>query len=89
MKYSEFANPTFENISQVLLPMFTGGGISTKMYVNKLYGDSLSEVEKLEEIAWLDKKQQENNLEMGDFDLNGTNEDFFDKDLAREESDKE
>ena len=89
VKYSEFANPSFESLSSILSPMFTGGSISTEMYVNKLYGDSLSEEEKLKEIAWLDSKQQEDNLEMGDFDLNGTNEDFANENLQQQETNEE
>ena len=89
VKYSEFANPSFESLSSILSPMFTSGSISTEMYVNKLYGDSLSEKEKAKEIAWLDSKQQEDNLEMGDFDLNGTNEDFANEGLPQQETNQE
>lgn len=71
VKYNEFANPSFESLSQVLTPMFTQGAISTEMYVDKLYGDSLSAEEKQKEIEWLNKKQSEDNLQESDFELGG------------------
>lgn len=71
IKYCEFANPTFESMSKILLPMWTSGAISTEMYVNKLYGDSLSEEDKLKEIAKLEENKQMDNMNLGDFGLNG------------------
>ena len=70
IKYSEFANPTYESLSKVLLPMFTSGGISTEMYVDKLYGDSLSEEEKAQEISKLEEMKKQDNIDLGDFGLN-------------------
>lgn len=74
VKYCEFASPTFESMSQVLLPMWTQGAISTDMYVKKLYGDSLSEEEKQEEIAKLEENKKADNMNLGDFGLNGLDE---------------
>ena len=70
VKYCEFANPTFESMSKILLPMWTSGAISTEMYVKKLYGDSLSEEEKKQEIAKLEQNKQMDAMNLGDFGLN-------------------
>ena len=69
VKYNEFANPSFESLSKTLLPMFTSQAMSTKMYVDKLYGDSLSDEEKEEEIKWLEEKAQEGNLKESEFEI--------------------
>ena len=74
VKYCEFANPSFESLSAILLPMWTSGAISTEMYVNKLYGDSLSDEEKMQEIAKLEENKEKDNMQMGDFGLNDINE---------------
>lgn len=71
VKYCEFANPTFESMSTILLPMWTGGAISTEMFVEKLYGDSLSEEEKAIEIAKLEESRKRDDINLGDFGLNG------------------
>ena len=54
VKFNEFANPSFESLSKVLYPMWVSGAISTRMYVNKLYGSSLAEEDKESEIKALD-----------------------------------
>lgn len=89
IKYCEFANPTFEAMSTTLLPMLSQGGISTEMYVDKLYGDSLSDEEKQAEIAKIKENQQKDNLEMGDFGLNGMDEDITSEYSENEEPNKE
>lgn len=58
VKHSEFANPTFESLSKILYPMWVSGAISTRMYVGKLYGTSLSEEEKEQEIKALDDQRK-------------------------------
>lgn len=68
VKFCEFANPSFESLSEILTPMFNSGAISTEMFVEKLYGDSLSEAEKQQEIMKLNENKQQDNLSMGDFD---------------------
>ena len=73
VKYSEFANPSFESLSQILLPMFNSGAISTERYVEKLYGDSLSEEEKKDEIAKLEANKQQDSFNLGDYGLNDEN----------------
>lgn len=84
VKYCEFANPTFESMSSILLPMLTNGGISVEMYVDKLYGDSLSEEEKLQEIAKIKESQQKDDLELGDYGLNGMDENITNEDSGPE-----
>ena len=54
VKFNEFANPSFESLSKVLYPMWVSCAISTRMYVNKLYGSSLAEEDKETEIKALD-----------------------------------
>lgn len=68
VKYCEFANPTFESMSKILLPMLTSGGISVEMYIDKLYGDSLSDEEKQAEIEKIKEMQERDNLQIGDFE---------------------
>ena len=89
IKYCEFANPTFEAMSTILLPMWTSGGISTEMYVDKLYGDSLSDEEKLAEVAKLEANKQIDNMNLGDFGLDAMDEDISDEGNNREEANKE
>lgn len=84
VKYCEFANPTFESMSSILLPMLTNGGISVEMYVDKLYGDSLSEEEKEQEIAKIKESQQKDDLELGDYGLNGMDENITNEDSGPE-----
>ena len=62
IKYNEFANPSFENELQILGPAWVQGEISTKQYVDLLWGDKLDEQGKLEEINWLDEHQKELSL---------------------------
>ena len=76
VKYGEFANPSFENISQTLLPLWQAGAISDEMYIDKLYGDSLSEAEKQKELEALKAKRSEDTLKMGDFDESGMGSDL-------------
>lgn len=89
VKYCEFANPTYETMASILLPMLAQGGISVEMYVDKLYGDSLSEQEKQDEIEKIKARQQQDNIEMGDFGLNGMDENIANEDSRREESTEE
>lgn len=50
VKYSEFANPTFESMTSILLPLYNSSAISPEMFVEKLYGDSISDAEKKAEV---------------------------------------
>lgn len=73
VKFPQFASPSFETMSQILTPMWAQGAISTRMYVDKLYGDSLSKEEKEAEISWLDSNRQQEQAQafMGGFDEEG------------------
>ena len=68
VKFCEFANSSFEGLSQVLTPMWQAGAISDEMFVSKLYGDSLSKEEKAKEIEAIKANKSQDNLMMGDFE---------------------
>lgn len=55
INYPEYANPSFENKLSYLVPAFASGGMSAKQYVNELWGNSLSEEEKEDEIKKLEE----------------------------------
>lgn len=57
-RFSEFANPSFESLSQTLLPLWQAGAISDEMYVEKLYGHSMSEADKARELEALRKNRE-------------------------------
>ena len=61
IKYNEFANPSFENQIQILGSAWANGEISTPRYVDLLWGDTLDDEGKLQEIEWLDEHQKELN----------------------------
>lgn len=69
VKYDEFGSPSFESQASILTPMFTQNAISTEMYVNMLYGDSLSEEAKQQEINALNELKDSGELNLGDFGL--------------------
>lgn len=69
--FNEFANPSFENELETLYPIWSGGGMSTKKYVDLIWGDKLSDKEREEEIAWLDSQREKDNLTLGDFEDEG------------------
>ena len=71
VKYKDFANPSYESMVATLLPMLNTGGISPKMFVDKLYRDSLSDEDKAYEIANIEEARQKDNINLGDFGLNG------------------
>ena len=64
VKFSGFANPSFEGLSQVLTPMWQAGAISDEMFVNKLYGDSLSAEEKKREIEALKANRERDTADL-------------------------
>lgn len=53
IKFSEFADDSFENKLQKLSEAYSGNNISDEMYLNKLYGDTLSPAEYERELKWL------------------------------------
>lgn len=69
--FNEFANPSFENELESLYPVWSGGGISTRRYVDLIWGDKLSDKDKEEEITWLDNQREKDNLTLGDFEDEG------------------
>ena len=53
IKFSEFADDSYENKLEVLGSAFDNELISEKMFMDKLYGDTLSDAEYEEEMNWL------------------------------------
>lgn len=62
IKYSEFADDSFENKLQKLGEAYIKGTISPDMYLDKLYGDTLSSTEREREYKFLkDNQDKEGN----------------------------
>ena len=55
VKYSEFADDSFENKLSVLAEAFDSQNISEEMFMTKLYGDTLTKAEWDKELQWLKK----------------------------------
>lgn len=55
VKWPEFANSSFEDKATVLGGMLDNNEISPEMFLNKLYGDTLSDEEKQKELDYLMK----------------------------------
>lgn len=72
VKFDEFASPSFENVGASLIQLLTQGGLSPKRYVEKLYGDSLSDEEKQEEIDYITSRLEQDNLDSNGFDWKDT-----------------
>ena len=53
VKYDEFANPSFENELPLLSQALANGSISPEQYVDRLYGDSLSDERKAYELEYV------------------------------------
>ena len=58
IKFSEFADDSFENKLQKLGEAYVKGTISTDMYLEKLYGESLSDSEFEREKKYLKEKEE-------------------------------
>ena len=58
VKYGEFADASFESKLTSLTPAMQAQIMSPKMFVDKLYGDSLTEEEKKREIEYIDSVNQ-------------------------------
>lgn len=54
IKYSEFADMSYENKLRTLGDAYIKGMLSTDMYISKLYGDSITEEEKQAEKEYLE-----------------------------------
>lgn len=63
IKFSEFADNTFEEKSAVLGDALAGGSMSPEMYMDKLYGDSLSDEDYASELEYV-KSTHPNQAEM-------------------------
>ncbi len=63
VKYSEFADESFENKLQKLGEAYIKGTLSTDMYLDKLYGDSISGSERAKEKEYLEKHMEATNGE--------------------------
>lgn len=85
VKFSEFANPSFESLSATLLPLWQAGAMSDEMFVEKLYGDSLNPEEKKKEIEALKANKQQDDLSLGAFDTDEENP--MERDMGQEEGD--
>ena len=59
VKFSEFADDSFENKLQKLGEAYNAENLSDKMFMTKLYGDTLSDAEFEEELKWLKENHTE------------------------------
>ena len=57
IKYSEFADTSYENKLGTLGDAYIKGMLSTDMYISKLYGDSITEEEKQAEKEYLESNK--------------------------------
>jgi hypothetical protein len=53
VKFSEFADESFENKLDALVTALAQKAISPEMFVSKLYGDSLTDDQRKQEVDWL------------------------------------
>lgn len=58
VNYPEYANPSFDSKLELLSAILVQGGITEERYVDELWGDSLTEEQKLQEIEGLKKARQ-------------------------------
>ena len=72
VRYSEFADDSFENKLEALGKAFDNGIISEEMYMRKLYGDTLTNSEKEKELKWL-KEHHTDARELGMQGILGAN----------------
>lgn len=76
VSFPEFANPTFESKLKVLAPAWQMGAISSIQYVDKLWGDSLTEDEKKEEVILLEGLRNDDLMgEMAEFETSSGEKD--------------
>ena len=78
VKFSEFADDSFENKLKNLGEAYIKGTISTDMYLDKLYGDSLSTSERDREYKYLKEKEEKDTNPFDDVNGNTENNDEFD-----------
>lgn len=58
VKFSEFADASFEEKATTLAGMLQNGAMSPEMYIDKLYGDSLSEGDRAFELDYIKQTMQ-------------------------------
>lgn len=73
VKFNEFADDSFENKLEALGKAYDMEEISTDMYLNKLYGDTLSDKEKAAEKEFLEKARQARTEAYSNADGGGAN----------------
>ena len=61
IKFSEFADASYENKLDALGKALAGETMSPKMYMQKLYGNTLSESEYAEELRWIEEHHEARN----------------------------
>ena len=59
VKFSEFADDSYENKLEKLTAAYNSETISDKMFMTKLYGDTLTPEEFEEELEWLKEHHTE------------------------------
>ena len=73
VKFNEFADDSFENKLEALGKAYDMEEISTDMYLNKLYGDTLSEEERAEEKEFLESARKARTEAYSNADGGGAN----------------
>lgn len=58
--FDEFSNISFETKIKTMSTVLANGGVSPQMYVDKVYGNSISEEMKKKESDWLDERMKAN-----------------------------
>lgn len=84
VKFEEFASPSFDSKVKTLLPLYQAQAISTEMFVDKLYEDSLSDEERQKEVEAIKEMANTDMLGLGDID-NESDESAVGGDLPTEE----
>jgi hypothetical protein len=79
VSFGEYANPSFEAQVETLGKAKTAGIMSTERVVEELYGDSLTDEEKEEEVERLKSEQGVATMPQGDMsnELEGSNDDII------------
>ena len=61
VNFDEFASPTFEQELETLSVAYNRGVLSTRKFINLLYGDKMSEEEKKYEIEYIEREKAKEN----------------------------
>lgn len=68
VKFQDYGTPTFDSKLQSLMPAVLSGAISVEGYVEKLYGDNISNEEREREIEYIEKTLNQRNGQLEDID---------------------